>query len=104
VTVTTPEGANLLPTQYETAHRASWRRLRDHLADGSLALDLDEFAADAALAGSLKLLAHETSLKTSTSLAPECGIDVMSSARNGPETAAVRQPSCRLMCGIAFFR
>ncbi|NQX26487.1 hypothetical protein HQQ81_03875 [Microbacteriaceae bacterium VKM Ac-2854] len=52
-TVTTAEGATLLPTQYETAHRASWRRLRDLLASGSPAADLDAFAADAALAASL---------------------------------------------------
>lgn len=52
-TVTTAEGATLLPTQYETAHRASWRRVRDLLVTGSPAADLDEFAADAALAASL---------------------------------------------------
>ncbi|NQX13247.1 hypothetical protein HQQ80_16600 [Microbacteriaceae bacterium VKM Ac-2855] len=52
-TVSTAEGATLLPTEYETAHRATWRRLRDLLITGGTAADLDEFASDAALAASL---------------------------------------------------
>jgi hypothetical protein len=54
LTVSTPEGALLLPTRYETAHRATWRRL--HALVGSharAAPDLDEFAADLTLANAL---------------------------------------------------
>lgn len=43
------QGEVLLPTLYESAHRASWRRLRDHLNAGSRPDDLAGFARLAAL-------------------------------------------------------
>ncbi|MGY4543069.1 hypothetical protein ACVWY0_002995 [Arthrobacter sp. UYNi723] len=38
-------GATTLPTIYETAHRHTWTRLRDHVASGSQSADLGQFAA-----------------------------------------------------------
>lgn len=39
-----PQGEVLLPTLYESAHRAAWRRLKDHLTAGSRPDDLAEFS------------------------------------------------------------
>lgn len=39
-----PQGEVLLPTLYESAHRAAWRRLKDHLTAGSQPDDLTEFS------------------------------------------------------------
>lgn len=39
-----PQGEVLLPTLYESAHRAVWRRLKDHLTAGSRPDDLTEFS------------------------------------------------------------
>ncbi|MFJ4029828.1 hypothetical protein ACIPWF_20800 [Paenarthrobacter sp. NPDC089989] len=44
VTVTGPQGELLLPTLYESAHRATWRRLKEHLDAGTAPSDLDRFA------------------------------------------------------------
>ncbi|CAM3228856.1 hypothetical protein PSET11_00912 [Arthrobacter ulcerisalmonis] len=44
VTVTGPQGAVLLPTLYESAHRTTWRRLKEHLDSRSTPPDLDRFA------------------------------------------------------------
>jgi hypothetical protein len=49
VTVSGPEGATLLPTQWESAHRAAWRRLHDLAEAGQACDDLSAFAEDAAL-------------------------------------------------------
>lgn len=49
VTVSGPEGATLLPTKWETAHRAAWRRLHALAQAGQASGDLGNFAADAAL-------------------------------------------------------
>jgi hypothetical protein len=45
VEVTGPHGELLLPTIYESAHRATWRRLKEHLDAGTLPSDLQQFAA-----------------------------------------------------------
>ena len=45
VTVTGPQGELLLPTIYESAHRATWRRLKQHLDAGTIPSDLQRFAA-----------------------------------------------------------
>ncbi len=45
VRVTGPQGELLLPTIYESAHRATWRRLKEHLDTGSSSSDLHRFAA-----------------------------------------------------------
>jgi len=39
------DGATLLPTIYETAHRHSWKRLRDQLESGVPGKDLEQFSA-----------------------------------------------------------
>ncbi|MGF6834632.1 hypothetical protein QF015_002815 [Paenarthrobacter sp. TE4293] len=44
VTVTGPQGDLLLPTIYESAHRATWRRLKEHLDAGTTPSDLHGFA------------------------------------------------------------
>lgn len=44
VRATGAQGEVLLPTRYESAHRASWRRLRDHLGAGTRPDDLAGFA------------------------------------------------------------
>ncbi|OFI38530.1 hypothetical protein BIU82_04215 [Arthrobacter sp. SW1] len=44
VRATASQGELLLPTLYETAHRNSWRRLKDHLDAGTLPADLAGFA------------------------------------------------------------
>lgn len=44
--VTRPDGRTLLPTLWETAHRATWRRLRDLVAAGRQATDLSELDRD----------------------------------------------------------
>lgn len=44
VRATGPQGEVLLPTLYESAHRAAWRRLKDHLDDGTRPDDLSDFA------------------------------------------------------------
>ena len=53
VTVTTPEGANLLPTLFETAHRFSWRRLTRLVHDDERAEDLTRFSDDYCVAMAL---------------------------------------------------
>ncbi|WP_426007252.1 hypothetical protein ACPFL9_09405 [Paenarthrobacter sp. NyZ202] len=45
VKVTGPQGELLLPTLYESAHRAAWRRLKEHLDAGTTSTDLHRFAA-----------------------------------------------------------
>ncbi|MCT9871494.1 hypothetical protein [Paenarthrobacter aurescens] len=45
VKVTGPQGELLLPTIYESAHRATWRRLKEHLDAGTKPSDLQRFAA-----------------------------------------------------------
>ncbi|MFE4194424.1 hypothetical protein ACFRJ9_01025 [Paenarthrobacter sp. NPDC056912] len=45
VKVTGPQGDVLLPTIYESAHRATWRRLKGHLDAGTVPSDLHRFAA-----------------------------------------------------------
>ncbi|MDI2033348.1 hypothetical protein [Paenarthrobacter nitroguajacolicus] len=45
VKVTGPQGELILPTIYESAHRATWRRLKEHLDAGTLPADLHRFAA-----------------------------------------------------------
>lgn len=47
VTVSGPEGATLLPTQWESAHRAAWRRLHALARAGQACDDLGAFAEDA---------------------------------------------------------
>jgi hypothetical protein len=49
VTVSGPQGATLLPTLWESAHRAAWRRLHDLVEAGQTCDDLGAFAEDAAL-------------------------------------------------------
>ncbi|WP_115789465.1 hypothetical protein [Arthrobacter silvisoli] len=44
VKVTGPQGEILLPTLYESAHRATWRRLKEHLDAGTAPSDLAGFA------------------------------------------------------------
>ncbi len=48
VTVSGPDGATLLPTLWETAHRAAWRRLHRLVQAGETAEDLAGFASDVA--------------------------------------------------------
>ena len=45
IRVTGPQGELLLPTIYESAHRATWRRLKEHLDAGTSPSDLQRFAA-----------------------------------------------------------
>ncbi|WP_347109582.1 hypothetical protein AAHB33_02930 [Paenarthrobacter sp. S56] len=45
VKATGPQGELLLPTLYESAHRATWRRLKEHLDRGTTSPDLHRFAA-----------------------------------------------------------
>ncbi|MGO4857098.1 hypothetical protein [Arthrobacter sp. 2MCAF14] len=44
VRATGPQGEILLPTLYESAHRTTWRRLKEHLDAGTLTSDLAGFA------------------------------------------------------------
>ncbi|MEV8149876.1 hypothetical protein AB0O52_17240 [Arthrobacter sp. NPDC080073] len=44
VRATGPQGEILLPTLYESAHRTTWRRLKEHLDAGTLPSDLAGFA------------------------------------------------------------
>ncbi|GAA5198963.1 hypothetical protein GCM10023346_37560 [Arthrobacter gyeryongensis] len=44
VRATGPQGEFLLPTLYESAHRTTWRRLKEHLDAGTLTSDLARFA------------------------------------------------------------
>lgn len=44
VRATGPQGEILLPTLYESAHRTTWRRLKEHLDAGALPSDLAGFA------------------------------------------------------------
>ncbi|WP_150306530.1 hypothetical protein [Planctomonas psychrotolerans] len=46
--VSGPDGATLLPTLWETAHRAAWRRLHSLVIDGGTSDDLAGFAEDVA--------------------------------------------------------
>lgn len=48
---TTSEGATTRPTVWETAHRASWRRLHSAVVDGLPTDDLSDLRAGLALAG-----------------------------------------------------
>ncbi len=48
-TITTPDGLVLLPTIFESAHRATWRRLRDLVEARLPAPDLDDFRKDVEL-------------------------------------------------------
>ena len=52
-TITTADGATLLPTLFETSHRAAWRRLRDLARAGHSAPDLRHFRADVGVVASL---------------------------------------------------
>ena len=45
VKATGPQGELLLPTLYESAHRTTWRRLKEHLDAGTSPSDLHRFAA-----------------------------------------------------------
>ncbi len=57
IVITTPQDQQLLPTLWESPHRATWRRLSDTLAAGTPSADLSEFHADqCALAHPLSLL------------------------------------------------
>jgi hypothetical protein len=49
VTLSGPEGATLLPTLWESAHRAAWRRLHSLVEAGQTCEDLTAFAEDAAI-------------------------------------------------------
>lgn len=49
VRVTTAEGEQLLPTLYESAHRATWRRAHNVATDGLVTTDVDELRRTAAL-------------------------------------------------------
>jgi hypothetical protein len=44
VRATGPQGELLLPTIYESAHRTTWRRLKEHLDAGTFPSDLARFA------------------------------------------------------------
>lgn len=44
VRATGPQGEILLPTLYESAHRTTWRRLKEHLDAGTVPSDLAGFA------------------------------------------------------------
>jgi hypothetical protein len=46
VTVSGPEGATVLKTQWETAHRSAWRHLHHLVQDGASGTDLAGFARD----------------------------------------------------------
>lgn len=50
VHVVGPEGANLLETKWETAHRAAWRHLHGLAVAGLTSSDLAEFSEDQAIA------------------------------------------------------
>lgn len=56
VRTTGPQGEVLLPTLYESAHRAAWRRLKGHLDSGTRPEDLTDFARLAGLYDTLSLL------------------------------------------------
>lgn len=48
VTVSGPDGATVLPTLWETPHRAAWRELHRRVNDGESTSDLDDLVADIA--------------------------------------------------------
>lgn len=48
VTVSGPDGATVLPTLWETPHRAAWRELHRRVAAGESTSDLDDLVADIA--------------------------------------------------------
>ncbi|MDQ1531813.1 MAG: hypothetical protein QOE37_1918 [Microbacteriaceae bacterium] len=50
VVITTEEGATLLVTKWESAHRAAWRALHELVTSGSTGTDLADFAEDVATA------------------------------------------------------
>lgn len=52
-TVTTPDGAKLLPTLFETAHRVAWRRLVRLVHAGGQPDDMALFAHDSSIATAL---------------------------------------------------
>lgn len=52
-TVTTADGAKLLPTLFETAHRVAWRRLVRLVHAGGQPDDMALFAHDSSIAGAL---------------------------------------------------
>ena len=56
IVITTPDGQQLLPTLWESPHRATWRRLSTSLAAGASTPDLSDFDADQ------RVLAHPLSV------------------------------------------
>jgi hypothetical protein len=52
VVVSTEQGATLLVTKWESAHRGAWRALHEHVTSGSTGTDLADFAEDVATASS----------------------------------------------------
>lgn len=48
VTISGPDGATMLPTLWETPHRAAWRELHRRVTSGDSASDLDDLLADIA--------------------------------------------------------
>ena len=53
LTMTGPQGTLLAPTIYESAHRATWRRMHHLLTTGGRATDIDDLEADIATASIL---------------------------------------------------
>jgi hypothetical protein len=51
LTITTSKGTELFPTQYESGHRATWRRLHRLLTTGQQSTELDGLEDDIATAG-----------------------------------------------------
>lgn len=59
IVITDPDGARLLPTIWESGHRATWRRLHTMIANNERSTDLDDLRSDlATLAVPLHLLAR----------------------------------------------
>ena len=50
LTITSPSGAQIAPTLYESGHRATWRRLHRLITGGEPANDLDGLETDIATA------------------------------------------------------
>lgn len=53
LTVTSPQGASLAPTLYESGHRATWRRLHQLITSGDQPTDLDDLEQDMSTASAL---------------------------------------------------
>jgi hypothetical protein len=49
VTVVSADGMAILPSLFESGHRATWRRLRDHVSEGDVPGDVDALQSDIAL-------------------------------------------------------